>query len=83
MLNLTPHDIHIYEGDTLVKTIPKSDMVLRLGEEGDGTIVETIEGIPVIKPYVYTKVIPTPPQGPDVVLIVSQMVADVLSEMPA
>lgn len=65
LLNLTPHDVVIYVGDgqsmrTVV--IPASGFVARL-QEKQPAVIETRDGIPVVKRPVYGAIEFVTPQG--------------------
>lgn len=75
-VNLTPHEINIYKGDELIKTVPASGTVARR-EQWEG-ILGTIDGITITKQF-FGAVKGVPDQEEGVAYIVSRIVADALT----
>ncbi len=47
IINLTPHELNIYDDKALVMAIPPSGRIARIGIEKD--LIDTINGIPVFQ----------------------------------
>lgn len=73
LVNLTPHEINIYDGEKLLVTVPVSGQVARCAEEraGLGKLADT--GISVSR-ATYGEVEGLPQPEPDTVYIVSALV---------
>lgn len=75
-INLTPHEINIYSGETLIKTVPASGTVARR-KQWEG-ILGTIDGITITKQF-FGAVQGVPDREEGVAYIVSRIVADALT----
>lgn len=75
--NFTPHDIHLYEGSTLIATFPATGIVTRVNEAtmDAGTVGST--HYPLCK-KVYENIIDLPPPVPGTYYIVSMMVMNAI-----
>lgn len=70
LINLTPHDIHVLEGET-VSTYPASGQQARVNTTQ--TQVGEINGAPILRPS-YSEVEGLPAPAPDTYYIVSMLV---------
>lgn len=75
-INLTPHEINIYSGEELIKTVPASGKVARR-EQWEGIFI-TIDGITITKQF-FGAVQGVPDREEGVAYIVSRIVADALT----
>lgn len=67
-VNLTPHELNIYEEGELVLTLPKSEDALRCIQKD--VVVRKLNGI-TIRKVVYEDLIEPPPEADGVVYVVS------------
>lgn len=75
-INLTPHEINIYSGEELVKTVPASGTVARCSQREE--VLGKIDGIFITK-QVFGAVQGVPDREEGVAYIVSRIVADALT----
>lgn len=71
IVNLTPHDIHLYRGDELVETV-KSGGIARVSVRSE--IIGEINGFPISKNF-YGEIIGLPEPQPGIFYVVSALVA--------
>ena len=74
-VNLTPHEINIYSGEELVKTVPASGTVARCSQREE--VLGKIDGIFITK-QVFGEVYGLPDQEEGVAYIVSRIVEEAL-----
>ena len=72
-VNLTPHEINIYEGDKLIKTVPASGKVAR--REQIQKVLGEIDGVTVTEQF-FGAVCDVPPKKEGIAYIVSRIVAE-------
>lgn len=72
-INLTPHEINIYEGDKLVKTVPASGKVARRDQREE--VLGKVDGITITEQFFYTTS-GVPSQKEGIAYIVSRIVAE-------
>lgn len=73
-VNLTPHEINIYEGDKLVKTVPASGKVARREQREE--VLGKIDGITITEQFFGDVYDLLPDQEEGVAYIVSRIVAE-------
>lgn len=71
IVNLTPHEIHLYRGDELVEKI-KSSGIARVAVRSE--IIGEINGFPISKNF-YGEIIGLPDPQPETFYVVSALVA--------
>jgi len=71
IVNLTPHEIHLYRGDELVEKI-KSSGIARVAVRSE--IIGEINGFPISKNF-YGEIIGLPEPQPGIFYVVSALVA--------
>ena len=76
LINLTPHDIHLYRGDEFVETV-KSSGIARVSVRSE--IIDEIDGYPISKNF-YGEIIGLPEPQPGVFYVVSALVAQAAAE---
>lgn len=72
-INLTPHEVNIYEGEKLVKTVPASGKVARREQREE--VLGKVDGITITEQFFYgTSGVPSQKEG--IAYIVSRIVAE-------
>lgn len=72
-VNLTPHEINIYEGDKLIKTVPASGKVARREQREE--VLGKVDGITITEQF-FGMVRDLPNEKEGVAYIVSRIVAE-------
>lgn len=77
-INLTPHVVNIYDGETLIVTLPPSGTVARVST--DAIRVDTVEGVPIyVNRYGPIVDLPEPAEGAFTLYVVSAFVRSTTS----
>lgn len=75
IVNLTPHDIHLYRGDELVETV-KSSGIARVNVRSE--VIGEVNGFPISKNF-YGEITGLPAPLPGIYYVVSALVAQAAS----